>query len=195
MRRSRGGRDVRHRSHHRGRPKAVCRCELHATPQYGYGTLSHGRGPEPKGKLAQEGANPPRGTHTLCCCHAERAHVCQTRAHGLSVLMRVVRVCVGASSTPRPNTDTAPSHMGGAQSRGASSRKRVLILRGGLIPYDVATLSGHTWIRRKPMRRGKRCTVYPPRGLLGIQCRPSEAPHPIRNVHIVHNAVFQYYYI
>ena len=26
-------------------------------PQYGYGTLSHGRGPEPKGKLAQEGAN------------------------------------------------------------------------------------------------------------------------------------------
>ena len=60
----------------------VCRCELHATPQYGYGTLSHGRGPEPKGKLAQEGANPPRGTHTLCCCHAERAHMCQTQAHG-----------------------------------------------------------------------------------------------------------------
>ena len=60
----------------------MCRCELHATPQYGYGTLSHGRGPEPKGKLAQEGANPPRGTHTLCCCHAERAHMCQTQAHG-----------------------------------------------------------------------------------------------------------------
>ena len=87
-------------------------------------------------------------------------------------------VCVGASSTPRPNTDTAPSHMGGAQSRRASSRRRVLILRGALIPYAVATLSGRTCVRRKPMGRDKRCTVYPPSGLPGVQCRPGAAPRP-----------------
>ena len=79
-----------------------------------------------------------------------------------------ISVCVGASSTPRPNTDTAPSHMGGAQSRRASSRRRVLILRGALIPYAVATLSGRTCVRRKPMGRDKRCTVYPPSGSITV---------------------------